>query len=150
LNPRSLSPYLAGAAIDITLGLGKLNAARIGSNTCLGAAMSFNAEQFSITDAEINGLVGVAVSGELDAATSDRLAAALEACNGASILLDLEECAFVDSSGIRTIVEAVRRLDDEGRKLVVCNMRGQVREMIELVQLDALDGVRVYSGPPTD
>jgi anti-sigma B factor antagonist len=112
--------------------------------------MGFNAGQFSITDAEINGLVGVAVSGELDAAKSDRLAVALEAFNGASTLLDLEECTFVDSSGIRTMVEAARRLANEGRTLVVCNVGGQVRELLELVELDSLDGVRVYSGPPTD
>jgi anti-anti-sigma factor len=131
-------------------GSGKLSAARIGSNACLGAAIDLNAEQFSITDAEIDGLVGVAVSGELDAATSDRLAAALGAIDGDSILLDLEACTFVDSSGIRTIVEAVRRLVNEDRNLVVCNVRGQVRELLELVELDSLDGVRVHLGPPTD
>jgi anti-anti-sigma factor len=116
----------------------------------LGAAIDLNAEQFRITDAEIDGLVGVAVSGELDVATSDRLAAALAAVDGDSILLDLEACTFVDSSGIRTIVEAVRRLANEDRNLVVCNVGGQVRELLELVELDSLDGVRVYLGPPTD
>jgi anti-anti-sigma factor len=85
--------------------------------------MGLNPEQLSITDAEINGVAGVAVSGELDAATSGRLAAAPGALNGASVLLDPEGCTFVDSSGIRTIVEGVRRLANQGRTLVVCNVR---------------------------
>jgi anti-anti-sigma factor len=87
------------------------------------------ADQFSITDAEIGGLVGVAVVGELDGATCDRQAAALdEATNsdgGGPVLLDLEECTFVDSMGLAVIAAAAMRLDKEGRKLVVAKARGQ-------------------------
>ena len=37
----------------------------------------------------------------------------------------------------------MRRLANESRTLVACNVRHQVRELVELVELDFLDGVRV-------
>jgi anti-sigma B factor antagonist len=115
-----------------------------------GEALGPSPEEFRIRNAETKGLVGVAVSGELDAGTSHQLAPALAEFNGDSILLDLDECTFVDSKGIQAIIQAVRRLDNEGRELVVCNVRAQVRELVELIRLDSLDGVRVHSGPPPD
>jgi anti-sigma B factor antagonist len=107
-------------------------------------------ERFSITDTEIGGLVGVAVAGELDGASCDRLAAALDEATdsdgAAPVLLDLGACTFVDSTGLHAIVKAATRLQARGRRLAVSNLRGNVREVFRLSGLDSWDGLLVADG----
>jgi anti-sigma B factor antagonist len=60
--------------------------------------------------------------GEIDLATSDEVAAALDEMREAGfrrVVLDLSEVTFVDSSGIRAIVEARRAADRDRVALVV-------------------------------
>jgi anti-sigma B factor antagonist len=109
--------------------------------------------EFRTSSTDVNGLKGVAVSGELDYATCDRLSVALQEASDhdrESVLLDLGECTFVDSMGVGVIVEAATRLSASGRKLVVCNVHGQVRKMLRLTGLVVLDGLLVYSDCPSD
>jgi anti-anti-sigma factor len=47
--------------------------------------------------------------------------------DGESVSLDLDECTFVDSLGVGVIAEAATRPAGSGRRLVVCNVHGQVR-----------------------
>jgi anti-anti-sigma factor len=105
-------------------------------------------DEFRTSSTHVNGLKGVAVSGELDYATCDRLRVALQDASdhdGESVLLDLDECTFIDSMGVGVIAEAATRLAGSGRKLVVCNVHGQVRKMLRLTGLVVLDGLLMYS-----
>jgi anti-sigma B factor antagonist len=118
----------------------------------LGSSIGISAEQFKITHTELGGMRGVAVAGELDVTTCGRLAATLV---GASrdderVLLDLGECTFIDSLGLDAIADAAKWLDEDGRKLVVCNVAGQIERLLRLIGLDALNGLLVYPGSPTD
>jgi anti-sigma B factor antagonist len=112
--------------------------------------MGMTADQFRITDAEISGLVGVAVAGEIDGATRDLLEAALDKAAGGNgggpVLLDLGACTFVDSTGLHAIVKAATRLQARGRRLAVSNLRGNVREVFRLSGLDSWDGLLVADG----
>jgi anti-anti-sigma factor len=116
--------------------------------------MGRKAGQFRITDAEISGLVGVAVAGEIDGATRDLLEAALDKAAGGNgggpVLLDLDECTFVDSMGLDVIAAAAMRLEEEGRKLVVSNARGQTRALLDLTCVSSWDGLVVDRDRPTD
>lgn len=69
-----------------------------------------------VTDTEVDGLPGVAVAGELDAASCRKLAAALARASrlGVPVVLDLDACTFIDSSAVATIMRAVRRPRREG------------------------------------
>jgi anti-anti-sigma factor len=108
--------------------------------------------QFSVSDVEIDGQVGVAVAGELDAANSDRLVSALAAVTDGQlrIVLDLGECTFLDSKGLDAILLAASRLHVQGRKLVVCNARGPVRELLQLTGAEWFEGLILSGTWPTD
>ena len=57
--------------------------------------------------AQAPGTLVIAVGGELDLSVAGRLGEAIECCSGAKqILIDLEACDFIDSTGIAVIVRA--------------------------------------------
>lgn len=89
------------------------------------------AARFTLDRTEVEpGCVEVKVAGELDLAVSDRLRGAIESCRG-EVLIDLEACRFMDSSGVAVIL-AVRR---RGARVVVHGARGQVLRILELTGL---------------
>jgi anti-anti-sigma factor len=90
----------------------------------------------------------VTVSGELDLATAPQLEAvfeALEPSPDARVLLDLEAVTFLDSSGIRALVRAKRRLDGIGAPLLIGAVSPAARQVLEISGVLA-----VLSEPPGD
>jgi anti-sigma B factor antagonist len=83
------------------------------------------------------GYFEVEVEGELDLAVADRLDEALE--RGASecdlVVIGLERCEFIDSTGIAVIVKAHNRLAAEGRRVVVHGASDQVRRVLSVTGL---------------
>jgi len=83
----------------------------------------------------------VSVRGELDLSTAPDLEGPLEqALEGGegSVLIDLSQCEFIDSTGIALIVRAWQRLDggESGRSLVMCSQNDQVRRVLEITGLE--------------
>src|SRR4051812_2729496 len=72
---------------------------------------------FVVTQRAIPAGVVVAPTGEIDLATVDELRAAVELARATAglVILDLRGVTFIDSAGIRLVVEAAR----EGELLVV-------------------------------
>jgi anti-sigma B factor antagonist len=62
------------------------------------------------TEAADSGVRVVAVTGELDIATSERLEMALleAASMGPPVIVDLSACTFIDSSGVRALLSGKR------------------------------------------
>jgi anti-sigma B factor antagonist len=87
------------------------------------------------------GVRTIAVRGELDLSTAPELEGplneALESDEG-SVLIDLSQCEFIDSTGIALIVRAWQRLDsgENGRVLVICSQNDQVRRVLEITGLE--------------
>jgi anti-sigma B factor antagonist len=85
------------------------------------------------------------VRGELDMNTAPQLEAQLEgglADSSASVMLDLSDCEFIDSTGIALIVRAWQRLDggtDGGGKgrLVLCCVNHQVRRLLKITGVES-------------
>ena len=86
----------------------------------------------------------IAVRGELDLSSAPDLEPALEeavAAGDASVLIDLSECEFIDSTGIALIVRAWQLIDSaadgggEGR-LVICCGNQQVGRVLEVTGLE--------------
>jgi anti-anti-sigma factor len=83
----------------------------------------------------------ISVRGELDLSTAPELEGpldqALESGEG-SVLIDLSQCEFIDSTGIALIVRAWQRLDsgENGRALVICSQNEQVRRVLEITGLE--------------
>jgi anti-sigma B factor antagonist len=82
-----------------------------------------------------DGLEGVTLvlSGELDLAGTDCLLRAAENVPaGGALTLDLSALSFMDSSGLKVLMNLDRRSKREGWSLAIANPRGQVLHLIEL------------------
>lgn len=91
-----------------------------------------------------DGVCVIAVRGELDLSTASDLERPLEdavSSGDASVLIDLTECEFIDSTGIALIVRAWQRLDaaadGEGSgRVVISSDNDQVRRVLEITGLE--------------
>jgi anti-anti-sigma factor len=101
-----------------------------------------NPAPFEVEVGELeHGIRAISVRGELDLSTApdleEPLDKALESGDG-SVLIDLSQCEFIDSTGIALIVRAWQRLDsgENGRALVLCSQNDQVRRVLEITGLE--------------
>lgn len=101
-----------------------------------------NPAPFEVRIGELEqGVRTISVRGELDLSTAPDLEGpleeALESGEG-SVLIDLAQCEFIDSTGIALIVRAWQRLDsgENGRALVICSQNDQVRRVLEITGLE--------------
>jgi anti-sigma B factor antagonist len=92
---------------------------------------------FSLHERELApGTLVIAIGGELDLSVAGRLGEAIECCSGAKqILIDLEACDFIDSTGIAVIVRAHLRLAEQGRRIVVFGASAQVGRILSITGL---------------
>lgn len=88
---------------------------------------------------EIAGWTVVSLYGELDVATSPELREQLIRVVGdgrARIVLDLEGVDFLDSTGLGTVVAALKRARTHGGDLRLVCTRGRITRLFELTGLD--------------
>jgi anti-anti-sigma factor len=104
-----------------------------------------NPAPFEATAAQLDdGVRVIVVRGELDLSTASDLEGPLEEAIGshdASVLIDLSDCEFIDSTGIALIVRAWQRLDqaadgDGSGRVVICSANEQVRRVLEITGLE--------------
>jgi stage II sporulation protein AA (anti-sigma F factor antagonist) len=113
----------------------------------IGGAVQFDqAQPFEIRqERNGEGSVTVWLSGELDMVGCEDFEAAVRTLNGSGlreITIDLAELTFIDSSGIRALLESKRLAEENGQILLVrVPDNGQVRQVLELTGVDnVLDG----------
>lgn len=77
------------------------------------------------------------LEGELDLWSVERLQAVLQrvARDSAAIVVGLENCNFVDSTGIALFLQARRQLEDEGGRLVLYGCSDQVLRIFTVAGL---------------
>ena len=96
----------------------------------MGPAIPFDVEAESR-----NGIARLALRGELDMQTVDRLSPWLEWAeqDGASaIVLDLRDLTFVDSTGLRAFIQAWGRASTNGHRLLFVGVAGAARQLFEM------------------
>lgn len=77
----------------------------------------------------------VRVAGELDMSTAEELQTALAALSESrSLVIDLSECTFLDSTGVRAIASCVR----EGRRVSLVAVDPGIRRILEITALDTM------------
>lgn len=81
------------------------------------------------------GVLVIVAEGELDLVGAPRLLEALPADGTAPVVLDLASVGFMDSSGLRSLLEARQACLDAGRPFGIARPSGAVRRVLELVDL---------------
>lgn len=97
-------------------------------------------QRFKVTERELGpGCRDIQVEGELDLAVAGQLDEVLTkaATECSSVLVGLERCAFIDSSGIAVILRAHNRMEAEGRRLAVYAPTDQVLRVLSMTGLTA-------------
>ncbi|MGZ4703431.1 MAG: STAS domain-containing protein [Acidimicrobiales bacterium] len=81
----------------------------------------------------------VAVCGEIDQTTSDRVWDGIEraAEKGGPVVVDLSRTTFIDSAGIRVLIRAWRQLGEQPRSLIVRSPSATARHLFEITGIDA-------------
>ena len=83
------------------------------------------------------------VVGEIDLATADAVEAPileLLGCGIETVVLDLREVSFMDSSGIRVLISSHQYAEDRGAHLSIVAGTSRSREVLELTgAIDHLD-----------
>jgi|SRR5215203_3307984 len=77
----------------------------------------------------------IAVQGEIDAATAETLQRALSAIDSldcSTVVVDLAEVTFIDSSGLHALLIGHRDLARNDVRLVVCNPQPQAQRLFEI------------------
>ena len=79
------------------------------------------------------------ISGELDLAVADRLDEALQRAIGEAdlVIVGLESCEFIDSSGIAVVLRAQGQLAERGGRLGVYGPQSQVLRVLSMTGLTA-------------
>ncbi len=100
-----------------------------------------NLVPFEVKSEELeDGIRTFTVRGELDMGTAPDLERSLDpalADSGASIMLDLSECEFIDSTGIALIVRAWQQLERAGGRLALCSHNLQVRRLLKITGVES-------------
>jgi anti-anti-sigma factor len=93
---------------------------------------------FQLSERELRpGCVEIQVEGELDLAVADRLREALERVEGyEQVVVGLQRCEFIDSTGISVIVKAHTEMERQGRRVAIVGARDQVARVLSITGLD--------------
>ncbi len=79
---------------------------------------------------------GLAVTGEIDAHTAPMLAEAIDSAEQSELEIDLSGVEFVDSSGLRVLIDAHQRADADGRTLRLARPSAAVQRLFEISGVD--------------
>jgi anti-sigma B factor antagonist len=75
---------------------------------------------------------GWKLSGEVDAHTAPSLATAMAELPASVVTVDMSEVSFMDSSGLRVLMDATTRARDGGGDLVVARPSAAVARLVEI------------------
>lgn len=91
-----------------------------------------------ITITDQGGVKVVALSGEVDLSTSPKVRDALLDCifGGANVVVDLSQVAYIDSSGVASLVEAFQNGKSRGLGFALANVGETPLRVLKLARLD--------------
>lgn len=101
--------------------------------------MTQSGDGVKITSRQLGDGSVLKVEGEVDLRTSPLLRnAAVEilAQRPARLIIDLTEVAYMDSSGVGTMVYLKREIERNGGKIILSGLQTRVRGVFEITQLD--------------
>ena len=96
-------------------------------------------EILDVTTEDRNGLVHMALVGELDLSSVAKVQEELrriEAAAPSTLVVDLSKLTFLDSTGLRCIVTADERARNEGRRIVIVRGPDAVQRVFSITRLE--------------
>ncbi len=87
---------------------------------------------------EKDGVAVFQVNGEINISTSPDLKKHFEKLAAKKVVVDLTEVGYVDSSGLATLVEMLKKTKSQGGSLGLAGMSEKVRSLFEITKLDKL------------
>ena len=78
------------------------------------------------------------IAGEINISTSPDLKKSFEKLPSQKIVIDLEKVGYVDSSGLATLVEILKKSKSQGGQLALSGMSDKVKSLFEITKLDKL------------
>lgn len=90
---------------------------------------------------EQSGVTVLQVFGEINISTSPDLRKVFEKNTAKKVVVDLEKVNYIDSSGLATLVEMLKRMKSQGGSLGLANLSDKVRSLFEITKLDKLFSV---------
>jgi anti-sigma B factor antagonist len=94
-----------------------------------------SAANFRAHAEQLHGAVLVVAEGELDLVGAPRLLEALPGAGDTPVVIDLGAVGFMDSSGLRSLLEARQHCLDAGRAFALARPSDAVQRVLELVDL---------------
>lgn len=79
---------------------------------------------------------GLVLSGEIDAHTAPTLAEAIAQSDHAHLAVDMAAVEFVDSSGLRVLIEAHQTAQSAGRTIQIANPSPAVTRLLQISGID--------------
>jgi anti-sigma B factor antagonist len=96
--------------------------------------------EFHVTVASLTReLALVSVSGELDLYTAERVRCGIDeadAVGADTVVIDLSEISFIDSTALGVLVQETKRLEGRGHSLVLVTKDPRTRRVLEVTGLD--------------
>lgn len=77
----------------------------------------------------------IVVTGEVDLASAPRVESAIAGFSGQEVVLDLRGVEFMDSAGLKVLLNQRSRLDDSGGTLRLVLGEGAVMRLLELTSV---------------
>ena len=87
---------------------------------------------------EKEGVLVFQVNGEINISTSPELKKQFEKQPSKKIVVDLEKVSYIDSSGLATLVEILKKTKSQGGSLGLAAMSDKVKSLFEVTKVDKL------------
>ena len=100
----------------------------------MGVTKVYSAFSFSVAD--VGDVHVVSLRGELDVSTVLGLEEYLIGVSGSTVVIDLDQLTFMNSSGVAAIIGARNRILEHGDELVLARPQTNVRRVFEVTGLD--------------
>ena len=94
-----------------------------------------------IKTSEKDGITLVEINGEINLSSSPELKKAAEKFKTNKVIINLARVAYIDSSGLATLVEILKKTKGKGGSLGLTNVSDKVRGLFEITKLDKLFGI---------
>ena len=91
-----------------------------------------------VKSSQLEGVSIFQVGGEINISTSPDLKKVFEKQATKKIIVDLEKVSYIDSSGLATLVEMLKKMRSQGGSLGLAGLSDKVKSLFEITKLDKL------------